>query len=1056
MKKVRIILSMMLLTLATAVFAQNVSVSGVITDASNGEPVPGASVILRGTTTGTMSNVDGMFSLTAPSNATLIISSIGYVTTEVPVNGRSTINVALDVDNELLEEVVVTALGISREKKALGYAVQDVKGETLTQAASASLSGALQGKVSGLEIHSSSGMPGASSRIVIRGARSLDGNNQPLYVIDGMPVASNSDRSTGNSVTGADMSGRSLDIDPNDIESVNVLKGQAAAALYGMRATNGVIIITTKKGSSALAGKTSVTLTTNYSFDTLAIVPEVNDEFAQGSGGKYSPSTSLAWGPRIEDLPNDPTYGGNNNGHPGMYYVTQRAQAGLDPWVEPKAYDNIRSYFQTGHTFSNNISVAHNSGTGNFVVSLGNANSTGIVPTTGMKRYNARMGAEQKLNPWFTAGFNANYVQSWINKQTGANDGIAATIYGAPASYDLAGIPDHYEGDPYKQTLYRATNFNNPYWATKNNSFTEDTQRFYGNAFIDFKTDFSASAHALDVKYQLGVDAYSTAYEDMFGFNSKNTTGQVYERTYLRNTLNSLITANYNWKINDDWNFSAMAGNEIVYSKAKNLTAYGANFNFAGFNHLNNVSTYDASYGQGYSLTFGTFGEVAADYRNMLFLNATIRSDYVSSMPHGNRTFTYPSVGVGFIFTELDALQNDVLTYGKVRASYAEVGQAGSYVEPYYGTPGFGGGFSTGTPALYPTNGVISLVPTSTLYDPALRPQNTKSIEGGIDLAFFNGRITLEYTYSRQNVKDQIFGVPMASSTGYGEKVTNAGKVHTNAHELTVGFIPVQTRDFTWDLEFNFTKIDNYVDELAEGVSSIMLGGFVEPQVRAGIGDKYPVIYGIDYARNEEGKVIVDNNGFPIAGDNAVLGAVSPDFTLGASTGFTWKGLRLNAVFDWKKGGVMYAGTYTMMDYYGTSKRSEDYRKMDSFVFDWEPAVKITGYDASGNAIYAENDIAIPGSKAQSFFSTMNDISKCFVNDASYLKLREISLSYPIVKADWGSITASAFGRNILLWTAIPGFDPEASQGNNNMAGGFERFSLPATSSYGFGFTFNF
>jgi hypothetical protein len=230
----------------------------------------------------------------------------------------------------------------------------------------------------------------------------------------------------------------------------------------------------------------------------------------------------------------------------------------------------------------------------------------------------------------------------------------------------------------------------------------------------------------------------------------------------------------------------------------------------------------------------------------------------------------------------------------------------------------------------------------------------------------------------------------------------------------------------------------------------------VEPQVRAGIGDKYPVIYGIDYVRNEEGKVIVDKDGFPMAGDNAVLGAVSPDFQLGMSTGIEWKGLRLNAVFDWKKGGKMYAGSATMMEYYGTAITSQEYREKDYFVFDWEPAVKITGTDASGNNIYAPNDIKIAGSDAQAFFSTMNDISKCFVRDASYFKLREISLSYPILKAKWGSISASIFGRNILLWTAIRGFDPEASQGNNNMSGGFERFSLPGSSSYGGGLKFNF
>ena len=440
----------------------------------------------------------------------------------------------------------------------------------------------------------------------------------------------------------------------------------------------------------------------------------------------------------------------------------------------------------------------------------------------------------------------------------------------------------------------------------------------------------------------------------------------------------------------------------------------------------------------------------------MLFLNATFRSDYVSSMPHGNRTFTYPSASIGFIFTELDGLKNNFLTYGKVRASYAEVGQAGTYHESFYSTPGFGGGFSSGTPAMYPTNGVVAYTPYGRVYDPNLRPQNTKSVEGGIDLAFFDGRITLEYTFSRQDVKDQIFAVPMASSTGYSEKMTNAGKVHTNAHEVTLGFIPVQTRNFSWDVNVNFTKIDNYVDELAEGVSSIMLGGFVEPQVRAGIGDKYPVIYGIDYVRNEDGVVIVDEDGFPMAGDNAVLGAVSPDFQLGLSTGFDWKGLRLNMVFDWKKGGNMYAGSAAMMEYYGTALTSQIFREKDHFMFDYEPSVKITGYDASGNAIYAPNDIQIEGKYAQAYFSTLNDISKYFVRDASYVKLREISLSYPVVKAKWGSISASLFGRNILLWTAIAGFDPEASQGNNNMAGGFERFSLPGSSSYGGGLKFNF
>jgi TonB-linked SusC/RagA family outer membrane protein len=1063
MKTIKVLLSMLLLSAGLTVSAQNISVRGVVKDASTGDTIPAASVIVKGTSNGTITDNDGNFTISVASNGSLVVSSIGFRTQEVAVEGRRSINVELVPDIEFLDEVVVTAMGISREKKALGYAVQDLKSDELVHAASASLSSALQGKLSGVEISSSSGMPGASSKIVIRGARSLDGNNTPLYVVDGMPVASTPDLSTGNSVTGSDYAGRSLDIDPNDIESINVLKGQAASALYGMRASNGVIIITTKKGSAAQAGKTTVTLTTNYSFDTPAIYPEVQYKYAQGSSGKYSPKSSLSWGPLISELPNDPGYGGNvsnsytnNYGmHQGQYYQPQRAEAGLDPWTTPGVYDNIKGFFQTGHTFSNNVSVAHNAGTANFIFSLGNTDTSGIIDGTYLKRYNARFASDAKLNKYFTMGFSGNFVQSDMNKQSGANDGITAGLYHVPANYDLMGLPYHVPGDPYTQVNFRNLTFNNPIWATKNNFFGEKSQRFYGNAYLDFKTQFGG-AHTLDIKYQIGADAYTTAYQDIFGYGSKGGDGEIDERTLTENQTNSLLTANYTWAISDDLNLTALLGNEIVYGREKYLHAYGNHFNFAGWNHLNNVASYSSSESYSKNLTFGTFGEIALDWKSMLFLNATFRSDYVSSMPHGNRTFTYPSASLGFIFTEIDGLKNNFLTYGKIRASYAEVGQAGTYHESYYSTPGFGGGFSSGTPAMYPTNGVVAYTPYARVYDPNLRPQNTKSIEGGIDLAFFDGRITLEYTFSRQDVKDQIFAVPMASSTGYAEKMTNAGKVHTNAHEVTLGFIPVQTRNFSWDVNVNFTKIDNYVDELAEGVSSIMLGGFVEPQVRAGIGDKYPVIYGIDYVRNEDGVVVVDEDGFPMAGDNAVLGAVSPDFQLGLSTGFDWKGLRLNMVFDWKKGGKMYAGSAAMMEYYGTSLTSQIYREKDYFMFDYEPSVKITGYDASGNPTYAPNDIQIEGKYAQAYFSTLNDISKYFVRDASYVKLREISLSYPVIKAKWGSVSASLFGRNILLWTAIAGFDPEASQGNNNMAGGFERFSLPGSSSYGGGLKFNF
>jgi len=1032
--------------------AQVTRVTGNVTSSEDGEPVVGASVLVKGTNVGTITDIDGNFTISnVPQNGTtLVISFIGMQTQEVPI--RETVRVMLRPDSELLDEVVVTAMGISKEKKALGYAVQDVKSEKLMQGMSTDLAGAISGKVSGLNITASSGMPGASSHITIRGARSFDGDNTPLYVVDGMPVASSAP-STGSSVTGADYASRSLDIDPNDIESVNILKGQAASALYGMRASNGVIIITTKSGKGLQQGKPQVTFNTNFTFSKVSTFPEIQKEYAQGSGGKFSQNASTAWGPKISELPNDPGFGGNTDNrytqaegmHQGKYYSPKHAAAGLDPWVTPGVYDNARDFFNTGTAWTNNVTVSQNLGKGDYSFSLGNTDQKGIVKNTGMERYNAKLNGNLKLNSYLTTGFSGNFVASKIKKQSGANDGLMATLWGAPPSYDLKGIPSHTPSDPYTQVHFRSLTFDNPYWAVENNEFSERSQRFFGNAYLRFEYPIKDNMK-LDVKYQLGIDAYTTSYKDLFGYGHKGSDGEVSNDTRTVNELNSLLTATFDWNITDDLHFNFMYGNEIVQNKYHSESSFGNHFNFSGWNHMDNISTYSASETIRKTRTIGNFANLSLDYKNMLFLNATGRQDIASTMPRNNRRFFYPSVSLGFIFTELEPLKNNILTYGKLRASYAEVGQAGTYYPSYYSTPGYGGGFSSGTPFQYPTNGVVAFVPSSTIYDPNLKPQNTKSYEFGVDLGFLNGLVTFEYTYSRQNVKDQIFGVPLAGSTGYGTFVTNGGKIHTNAHEFTLGLKPVQTKNFKWDLSVNFTKIDNYVDELAEGVNSIFLGGFVEPQIRAGIGDKFPVIYGTSFLRNEKGEIVVDAKGLPQVGEEKVIGSVSPDFQMGFNTSFEIYKFKLSATLDWKKGGEMYYGSYAMMDYYGSSKRSADFRNMDKFLCEW-PAVKEDG---------TPNDIYISGSDAFSYFNVLSDISESFIHKSSYLKLREISLSYPVVETPKLGITLSAFARNLLLWSSIKGFDPDASQGNNNMAGGFERFSLPGSSQFGMGLTLKF
>jgi len=1070
MKKISLLLAFLGFIGLQVVLAQTRDISGTVTSADDGSSIPGASVVIKGTTMGTVTDMDGNFTLKiTPSAKVLMVSFVGMASIEVPITGSANYAVKLKSENISVNEVVVTAMGITKEKKALGYAVQDVKSDELTQGSNSDLSGALQGKLSGVEITPSSGMPGASSKITIRGSRSFTGDNTPLYVVDGMPISSANDVSTGNSVTGTDFANRSVDIDPNDIESVNILKGQAASALYGMRASNGVVVITTKSGKSARkGGKPEISFNSSVAFDVISVMPDLQKEFAQGSAGKYVAVNSFSWGPKIAELSNDAKVGGDkvnvnttrDGMKPGMYYVQQRANAGLDPWAKPQVYNNADDFFNVGRTLNNSFNIAQGFDKGDYSFSLGNTTTTGIVPTTGMDRYNGKLSANAKLSENWSTGFSGNFIISSIDKQSSANNGIVATVYPAPPSYDLAGIPSYYKGDPTKQNTYRSTSgFDGAYWAADNNSFSEDLQRFFGNFYLKYSTKFNTTNQSLDIKFQLGDDSYTTKYSDLWGYGHSNAFGEVSHSVYKINEMNSLLTAVYNLKINDDLIFDALVGNEFVQKRTDYTYAYGKDFNSSGWNHIDNASVFQASDTYSRKRTVGVFGNLSLAYKSMLYLNATGRNDVVSSMPRNNRSFFYPSVSLGWIFTEIESLKNDFLTYGKIRASYAEVGQAGDYYDTYYATPVYGGGFSSGTPIIYPIKtdkaNVVAFTQNSTVYDPNLKPQNTKSYEFGADLTFFKGVVTFGYTYSRQNVKDQIFSVPLAASTGSASLITNGGSIHTNSHEVTLGLNPINKKNIKWDLAFNFSKIDNYVDALAPGVNSIFLGGFVEPQVRAGIGAKFPVLYGVGYLRNDAGQIVVDAKGFPQAGVEQVIGTVSPDFRLGFNTTLEVYKFRLSAVLDWKKGGQMYSGTAGLLDYYGISQHSADTRQLTDFMFD-KPAVKVASTDANGVKTYAPNDIKIKGADAQAYFSSVNNISESMIYDNSFIKLREIALAYPVYAKRGISINANIFARNLLLWSTFKGLDPEASQGNNNMAGAFERFSMPGTSSYGLGLNVKF
>ncbi|WP_255297587.1 SusC/RagA family TonB-linked outer membrane protein [Anaerophaga thermohalophila] len=628
MKKVLLALSFLMVFGIGNIIAQAQTITGTVTDSETGDPIPGVSVFVKGTTVGTVTQANGTYSLRVPEEAeTIVFSFVGMETQEIPYEGQSTINVQMVSTAIAMDEVIVTALGIKRERKALGYAVQDVDAEELGRTGNSDLASAMQGKLAGMDIKPSSGMPGASSQIVIRGARSFTGNNTPLYVVDGMPISSTADFSTGNSVTGADISNRAVDINPADIESINVLKGQAAAALYGIRASNGVVIITTKSGANNKVGKPVVRLSHNSSFDVVSRTPDYQMTWAQGNYGSYIPNTSLSWGPKIEDLPDSPSYGGNTDNQytqeyglqEGKFYVPQLAQAGLDPWVEPKAYNNWDDYFQTGYKSTNSVNVSQAFETGNYAIALTNTSQDGIALNTGMDRWNFKGTAVKELNDNFSVGFSSNYVKTEIDKLSGANDASLAGVLSAPASYNLKDYPYHVPGDPYTQIYYRSLTFDNPYWIEKNNTFNEKTERFYGNGYVEFSTDIGASID-LDVKYQLGVDTYTTHFQDIFEYGSKGGAGIMDNYGFSSNTYNSLLTANFEWQIDQNSLFSATLGNELNHEEEKEYSQHGEDFNFGGWSHIQNANTVTADEGQYSSRTVGFFGSLSYDWRSMLFL----------------------------------------------------------------------------------------------------------------------------------------------------------------------------------------------------------------------------------------------------------------------------------------------------------------------------------------------------------------------------------------------------------------------------------------------------
>ncbi|MCX4369954.1 MAG: SusC/RagA family TonB-linked outer membrane protein [Duncaniella sp.] len=1058
MKRI-VLLLVAAITMSLSLSAQNRTVRGIVFGVYNGtDPLVGATVMGVGTNIGVTTDINGVFDITLPESVKkILVSYVGMKPQEFDITPDKEMVVTLQSDTSL-DEVVVTAFGMKRDRKGLGYAVQDLKAEDLNTSGTTSLSSAMQGKLSGVEIRPSSGAPGASSNITIRGVRSFSGNNAPLYVIDGMPVESTPDvvQTANSMVSNASYADRSIDINPDDIESINVLKGQAAAALYGIRATNGVIVITTKRGSGLSSSKPVITVSTDLASERVSRKFKHQDVYAQGMGGVYDPTASMTWGPKISELPNDARYGGNTDNqytrlygkHEGMYYNPKRAQAGLDGWTTPQIYDNTGDFFSNGFTENANFSISQRTDRTSYAFGLNNSHQEGVVRNTGLDRWGARGALDWHINNEWKLGFTANYVHTNIRTAPQANSGIVNVVYSAPAEYDLKGIPSSVPGNPSQQISFRSTNFNNPYWWAENNAYTQSTQRFFGNAYVEYRPAINWGDNLdLVIKEQLGIDAYTSRYSNIQEVGSAgNSSGYIENESYTRQIFNNLITANFTAELGADreWTLGLMLGNEVNNDHLTATDYIGSGLAFYGQPTIGNCASFTYGYeAPSQDRTVGVFFNASASWRDMLFFNVTGRNDWVSTMPNGNRSFFYPSVSLAWVFTELEALKgNRVLTFGKLRTSYAEVGQAGTYLNNFAYTPTYGGGFYGFYPVNYPIKGQTSFIPYWKEYDPALKPQTTKNYEVGLDLRFWDDRVKLEYTYSYQDVRDQIFEIPMDGSTGYQSIVSNGGRITTNTHEINASVTAYTSKDFDIDLGLNWTKYESMVKELAPGVDNIMLGGFVEPQVRAYTGYAYPVIFGKSFMRDEAtGLMLLDSDGMPMtSGESTVIGKCTPDFNMGWSTNIRYKRFNLSSTWSWQKGGQMYHGTYGVMQMFGATTESTD-RDMP---------LHVSGIDYETGQ-YVEHDV-----DRFSWNQIYYDCSESMIVDTDFVKLRDVTLTYQLPRLGVFDISVYGFARNVLVWAKMNDFDPESSVGNNNAGGYFERFSLPNTASFGGGLKLTF
>ena len=983
-------------------FAQTHVFNGTINDPA-GNGIQGVTVRIKGTKGGVSTDALGAFQINVSPNAVLVISGLGYEVREFAVGNSQKATITLKESNTGLNEVVVTALGVKREKRTLTYATQEVSGAALVDAKQDNLINSLAGKVAGVQITNSSGMPGSSSQILIRGNSSLFGDNTALLVIDGVPVDNGEAGNPGGPLGNGGTTNRGGDIDPNIIESINVLKGAAATALYGSAGSRGVVLITTKNGAGN-KGKPTVTFSSSYSFDS-AILPKFQDQYAQGSNGAYIngnlPNTfsSYSWGPRIDTL--------KVNGQP----VQKR--------------NNVKDFFQEGHTTDNNLSISGSGDKSNYLVSYSYLKTDGTEPTTNYIRNSFFTKYTSKILSNLTLTTQFDYVNTENHRQLEGN-GIANplwTIYAAPISWN----PFPTTNADGTQRVYR-TGRNNPYWLLANTGLQDNTNRVLPNVNLTY-----TPLKWLTITERLGADLYvnNTNYHENTGVVDGDGLGSLYTRDNNFVQFNNDIIIEARKDLNKDLTLDAIVGNNIYSQYTNSNYVHGADLSIPGFYNISNTNNVTSTYGSYLKRKLGFYAQANLEYKRMLTLAVTGRYDGTSVLSINKQFYPYGSASGGFVFTEpLGLSQNNIFNFGKIRLSYSIVGNDDvspySLSNPYYQAGGF------------PISGQNGFQLTNVTAYP-LKNENIKEFETGLETKFLRNRLSLDITYYNKVSSDLLSpSTPIAPSTGFVDASLNSGSIRNRGIEIVLGGTPLKSADFAWNIGLNFTKNKNEVLSLAPGIPYLQFGGFVNPGIFAYPNQAYGVIYGTHYLRNASGQLLLSDAGYPqIANDLGPIGNVTPKFIAGMTNTFTYKSFVFTAVLDWKHGGDILNLDNHYLYVYGTPIATEDRGSSKIFPGIIQSTGKVNTTPAVLNQSYYTNVLAA--------------VDESSVEDGSYLKLRQVSLGYSFGSFLTGKVikklTVTLSGTNFILHKNYTGADPEVSLDGSGNGQGFANFVAPTSSS---------